>query len=319
MNNKPFTNYNEQLNLLESRGIDLSTSDLKGRAKRYLQHEGYYNLINGYKYLFLEKGTDGQVALPERYKEGTTVDEIYSLCMFDKRLRMIFLKQILSVETNIKNLIAYEFSKNHNENNYLIIQNFDTSKKNAIEKITGNIASIHRQISDRSGDPSISHYLSNYGYVPLWVLSHILTFGMIGKFYSIMIQSERQAIAKVLKLREEDLISMINYVSSVRNICAHGNRLYCYRTKKPLADLEIHKDLCIPRSKKGEYLYGKRDLFGCVLALKMLLPRNDFRSLTKQINNELRSLRSRLKILNEQDILEIMGFPDDWRTQLERV
>lgn len=56
-----------------------------------------------------------------------------------------------------------------------------------------------------------------------------------------------------------------------------------------------------------------------VLALKMLLPRNDFRSLTKQINNELRSLRSRLKILNEQDILEIMGFPDDWRTQLERV
>lgn len=44
MNNKPFTNYNEQLNLLESRGIDLSTSDLKGRAKRYLQHEGYHSL-----------------------------------------------------------------------------------------------------------------------------------------------------------------------------------------------------------------------------------------------------------------------------------
>lgn len=55
MEEKVFKTYEQMLDILKERGIDLSTSELRGRAKRSLQHEGYYRLINGYKMLFLKK------------------------------------------------------------------------------------------------------------------------------------------------------------------------------------------------------------------------------------------------------------------------
>lgn len=52
MSEKLFQTYDQQLEILKDRGVDISTSELRGRAKRNLQHVGYYKLINGYKMLF---------------------------------------------------------------------------------------------------------------------------------------------------------------------------------------------------------------------------------------------------------------------------
>ena len=46
---KVFKTYDEQIALLNSRGIEISTSIERSDAKKALQHYGYYNLINGYK------------------------------------------------------------------------------------------------------------------------------------------------------------------------------------------------------------------------------------------------------------------------------
>ena len=45
---KVFKTYDEQIALLNSRGIEISTSIERSDAKKALQHYGYYNLINGY-------------------------------------------------------------------------------------------------------------------------------------------------------------------------------------------------------------------------------------------------------------------------------
>lgn len=51
---------------------------------RILEQENYYNVINGYKSLFLEReATD---VLDEKYKEGTTFNEVYALYCFDRYL-----------------------------------------------------------------------------------------------------------------------------------------------------------------------------------------------------------------------------------------
>ena len=79
-------------------------------------------------------------------------------------------------------------------------------------------------------------------------------------------------------------------------ICTRDNilyKLYCYRTKHPLTDLPIHDKLGIPRNSqhKNEYIYGKRDLFASVLAIKVLLSDIDFKKFLKEIHNALNIFR----------------------------
>ena len=115
---KPFKTHDELLDLLESRGIDFSSPESRSFAKKGLQRIGYYNLINGYSSLFWADSAKDQ------YISGTTIEEIYQLYFFDKKMREILLHYILPIETNIKSLIAYYFPQEHSETYYLIYKNF---------------------------------------------------------------------------------------------------------------------------------------------------------------------------------------------------
>lgn len=319
-NDKTFKTYDEQIAILASRGVDISTPQLKSYAKKALQHKGYYNIINGYKTLFLTNDDTGGIneTAEDKFKPGTTINEIIHLADFDKRLRSIFFNHILTVETNVKNLIAYIFSKNHGHDNYLIYSNFDIRKRDSNKNITSVISEIQHQISSRVSDPCIAHYLKEYGYVPLWVLNNILTLGTVSKFYKIMIQQERQYVSRTFHIMDDQLESILMYITPIRNFCAHNNRLYCYRTKNPLIDTATHSALNIPRSDstKHEYLYGKRDLFAAMIALKPVLSDIEYKKMIKEISNALNILRKGITVITEQDVLDSMGFPVTWKDDL---
>lgn len=314
---KVFKTYDEQIAILSSRGIDLSTSEKRSFAKKTLQHFGYYNLINGYKKPFIRD----DITTQEIYKDGTTVNEIRALYEFDDRLRKIFLKYILIVETNLKNLIAYSFSQVHGHENYLIYSNFNTNMRDANRHIMDVIADIQKQISFHTGDPCISHYLKSYGYIPLWVLNSILTLGTVSKFYKIMNQQERQNVSKPFKIMDNELENILMYITPIRNFCAHNNRLYCYRTKNPLTDMAVHVALNIPKTPDGkqEYEYGKRDLFAVMIALKPLLPNLQYKKLIKELSNSLNIFRKNMVVLQEKELLNMMGFPENWRDDLLKI
>ena len=310
MEEKPFKTHEQLVELLASRGVDFSNPDSKSFAKKKLQRIGYYNLINGYSFLFWESDCK------DKYKPGTTVNEIYNLYLFDQKLRETFLHNILPLETNIKSLIAYYFPQMHPETHYLTYDNFDITKKDASKNITGLLSEIQRQIAGRCSDPSIAHYLNNYGYIPLWVLNNILTLGTISKFYSLMQQKERQEISKTFHLSDKELENILTYVSSVRNFCAHGNRLFCYRSKRPLIDTSLHVAMQLPKSEKNEYLYGKRDLFAVMIALKLTISNREFRRLVKEVDIALKNLYSYTTVLTQETILSSMGFPQNWKDLL---
>lgn len=92
---KVFKTYDEQIALLNSRGIEISTSIERSDAKKALQHYGYYNLINGYKMPFLVN--DLEESADDKYKKGTKINEIKALYNFDARIRRIFFKYILLI------------------------------------------------------------------------------------------------------------------------------------------------------------------------------------------------------------------------------
>lgn len=306
MPDKPFKTYDELIDILNKRGLSISTPEEKKYAETVLSQEGYYNLVNGYSKLFLENSSNS-------YKDGVTLHGIYAVYQFDRILRDIFFRYILRIETHVKNLIAHSFSEQYGHSNYLLYTNFNTKTRNAKSNITALIAEIQRQISSRTNDPSISHYLNTYGYIPLWVLNNILTFGTISKFYSLMKTPDRQSVSKIFGILDNELESELMYLSSVRNFCAHGNRLYCYRTKNPLLNTELHESMGIPTSAAGEYVCGKRDLFAAMIAMKRLLSNNDYKRMSEEIFRALGTLSKKLNVLNLNDILNEMGFPANWR------
>lgn len=314
MAEKEFKTYDEMISLLVSRGVDITSSTQKSYAKKRLQHEGYYNLINGYKMLFLNP--KNSPSDDDNYKSGTTINEIYSLYNFDRKLRGVFLKYVLSIETNIKSLISYTFSEKYGHSNYLLYSNFDTSKRDSNKNITALISEIQRQISSRYSDPSISHYLKQHGYIPLWVLNNILTLGTISKFYSLMKQPDRQEISKIFHISDAELESFLFYLSKIRNFCAHGNRLYCFKSKTPIPTVALHSNLDLSKNADQQYIQGKSDLFAAMIIFKLLLHQNAFKTLVKNVNHELDVLRRDLSVLSEDDVLNAMGFPSDWKSKI---
>ena len=63
---KTFLTTNKQLRQLRARGMVISNG---GRTKKIIEMENYYNLINGYKGLFLDRNYTGT---GESYLPGTT-------------------------------------------------------------------------------------------------------------------------------------------------------------------------------------------------------------------------------------------------------
>ncbi|MEQ6389276.1 Abi family protein [Bacillaceae bacterium S4-13-58] len=105
---KPFQTHRQQISILRGRGLTINNGST---AMRIFERENYYNVINGYKYLFLVKNQNGQVVSPETYIQNTTIEEIYSLFTFDRELRNLYLKYLLIFENSMKSKISYRFSE----------------------------------------------------------------------------------------------------------------------------------------------------------------------------------------------------------------
>ena len=232
---KEHKTFNQQLTILRNRGVVVPTN---GKPKRFLEQENYYNVINGYKDLFLVKDSNNRPVEPEIYQKGTHFNELKALFLFDRELRILLLKYLLIFENSIKTTVAYEFSKKYpRKNAYLDIANFvDNDPKKVLQQISILTKTIHDKV-DRTG--AIKHYIEEYGEVPLWVLVNFLTMGNIANFYNILTDSTKNIIAKfytdkyrtqnkdnTFRLSSADLSACLKVANLARNICAHDERLY---------------------------------------------------------------------------------------------
>ncbi|MFA6076400.1 MAG: Abi family protein [Negativicutes bacterium] len=309
MTQKCFKTLDEQIEILRARGLNIE--DCAG-AKAILERENYYNLINGYKYPFINK----RVA-PESYVAGAKFDEIFALYSFDRNIRKLFLSGLLIVENTMKSLIAYKFSEKYGHDNYLKISNFETSipGKSQNENIARLIATAYHTIAGRlnKGQNAISHYVDNHGYVPLWVLVNAMTFGAVSVFYSLMKSQDKQEVAKHFMIADSQLKAILDALTIFRNICAHDERLYNFMlAKKSIGNSKYHAALGISMDKGGNYIVGKRDVFALMISLKKLLLKKDYDELCDNLNQEFDNLSKKLSAVSLAEIQSIMGFPSNW-------
>lgn len=303
-NSKIFKNLDEQIDILKSKGLVIDNID---KAKEILFRENYF-FISGYRHLFMASKKDNH------FISGTTFEELYAMFSFDRKIRNIFFSFILIIENNMKSIISYQLSKKYGyrEKEYLNPNNFtqDAMKSRQVYDILNKM---RRQIRINGREHTATlHYIDNYGYVPMWILVKVLSFGIISEFYGILKSEDQLRIAEVYRLDVETLIIYLSLVSNYRNICAHEEVLYDHRTQRSIPDCKYHQQLCIELSD-DEYKYGKNDLYAIVIIMKQMLSETEFRDLMNQVSYEADILEGRLHSVSINSILNSCGFPDNWK------
>lgn len=301
---KTFKTLDEQVEILKGKGLIIDDVD---SAKEILLRENYFFLL-GYRHIFLKD------EYCRDFIPGTNFRELYALFSFDRQIRNIVFKNLLIVENNIKSIISYQLSRKYGikERNYLNPQNFTTDPSRS-RQVSDLLKKMKRQIRVNGGQHSATmHYLTNYGYIPLWIVVKVLSFGIISELYSILKNEDQNEIAELFNVDKNELATYLAILSNFRNLCAHEDILFDHRTHRVINDTKYHHFLNI-KEEDGEYIYGKEDLFALILILKHVLREEDFVLLINEIAYEVDVLNGRLHSIDIQKVLDIMGFPSNFR------
>ncbi len=221
---------------------------------------------------------------------------------------------MLIVENNIKSIISYQLSKKYGykEKDYLNPKNFNQDSLK-IRQVYDVLNKMKRQIRINGRQHSATyHYLNNSGYIPLWILVKVLSFGIISELYGMLKIEDQDSISEIYNLNNETLSIYLGLLSNFRNLCAHEDILYDHRTQRSIPNTKYHSILNIEK-EYDEYKYGKNDLFAVIIILKQMLTDSEFRDLLYQIGYEIDILDGKIDIVPTQFILDRIGFPYNFR------
>ncbi len=307
---KPFTSIDDQISLLESRGVVCDNSTATA-----LMREGYYSVVNGYKDPFLDNEASA-AAGDDRFLPGTRFDNILGLFDFDRRLRFSVFKALTLAEAVLRTTCAYCFSQDHRgePNAYLIRENLFQPPSERRDIVTGMMHTMRKIIDNGGRDPEkggkgyLHHCLTRHdGEVPLWVLTNDMSIGQITTFYRIMSPAERGAVArqfeflyskshrKPMTITSAKLDAIYSRIKNFRNICAHDERLYCARP------------------------FGlNNSLFQLIQDLQLVLTKKDHREFLQQIESLMLYITKKLPNIAPQ-VFESMGVGnlEDYRAYME--
>lgn len=314
MAEKTYKSYRQQLNILRSRGMKIGKGSQGSRVMQILERENYYNVINGYKDLFL--ASNATQTADETYKQGTTFDEIYALYNFDREVRGNYFKYLLKIENTVKTVIAHEFSARYGHENYLKMENFDNSTEQKIASTIKLIGDIQQETARQMSKhhQAVTHYMTEHGYIPLWVLVNVLTFGKIEYFYKSMKPTDKTVVAKHFGLQPDELAKFMHMLTLARNKCAHDERFFDIRFKERIHTKSIKNcsALGLVRAKDGSYTYGTNDAYAIAIMFALLLSKSDIRDFIASMKSSFRKLQKQLHTIPVEDVMSIMGYHQNW-------
>lgn len=313
--NKPYLNFDQQLELLRSRGLEVTNESV---ALEYLRRLGYYRL-SGYWYPFrkpipLESKTS-KSARPRRsddFMAGAKFQDAVELYVFDKRLRLLILDAIERLEVAFRVDIAYLLGARNPfayQVESLLHGNF-TKKINPKTGKTGYEDWLikHDQLIHRSKEDFVAHYKMKYGLpLPIWVAIELWDFGLLSRFYQGMAVKDKAAIAAKYGIPDGQIMeSWLRTLNYARNVVAHHSRLWnrnlIDQPKLPVKGQMPMFDFLIGNIYSSSRIY----IVLCILAhfMKYVCPRSSW---CARLGDLVRSFPNASYI----DIKD-MGFPVEW-------
>ncbi len=219
---KPPLTYDDQVSLLESRGLNISD---KARVKRYLQGISYYRL-SAYMLLYQKE--------KDKFNEGTTFDDVLNLYLFDRELRLLIFDAIERIEVAIRAQIIYQLAHKYGahwqDNASIFKPSFNHPLGFVVDVFNDTQKIISEHCNARHQEVFIKHYTAKYSSPdnpPSWMSIELLTVGQLSRLYTSLIQNkDKQDIASFFGLHHTVFTSWLHSITYIRNICAHHSRLW---------------------------------------------------------------------------------------------
>lgn len=295
---KKFLETNELIETIKSKGIKIYNEE---KVKDILMKNNYY-VIMGYKSLFLDKD--------HNYKDNVYFENIYNLYLFDRKLKILLLNCLLDIENIIKTSITNRFCKMYGfkEDNYLDKNNYNINHK-YLEKTFKIFKS---QIEEKKDDNlAISYYKDNYNFIPLWVMTKVLSFGLIKELYSILKDDDKIAIKDEISnfddVKIKGLFTSMQLLVDMRNKTAHDEIVYSGRHRKIiLSKIKEHKKYDLINNE------GLNDLLGVLISIKNIQVKEKFNKLIDDINELIDSYIKNNNIISKEELLKEMSLPNNF-------
>jgi len=273
---KPFKTFDEQIAIMQSRGIKISNIE---KAKKILEYTSYYSIINGYKNTFLQS-PNADIFIP-----GTTFEEIYLLYLLDSDISNIILKYILFIERSFKTKLSYRIAEGNkvHHSRFLDVKLY----KNKKTKKDYEFLKYIKNKCEKPYENTTSHYYhTTKNHVPPWIVINDISFNKAIYWYSLLKSKDKDYIVDRffypynftidLNLKKEFLNKSLNLLLEYRNSIAHGNKIFASKIKNVLpknALLKIINNIDTTILSEKEYIkgLGQKDLYAVVLAIAILL------------------------------------------------
>jgi len=288
---KEFKTIEEQLGILRGRGLLIHNED---EAREFLIRNNYYR-ISGYSLTLRDHDEFFPVA---------TFKNVMDIYQFDHDLRHILLNYIEEIEVAVKSAYAYEFSKEFGGTGYLDASLFsDHNRYNAIISKAED-----QKEKRRASEAYIKHFVEDlHEELPLWAYVDLLTISDISFLYSISPETVKRAVSITMRVPQNTAVlgRFMHSLTIVRNLCAHGGRLYNRLfEQKPWLSKQEKKLLAIDE----DGVIDNAHLYSFVIIMKRLLLEESF-SLMK---DEITKLEEKYPFVN----MKYYGFREDWKEKL---
>lgn len=231
---KPALSLPEQIKRLQDRGLKIP--DLK-RAEHYLTYIGYYHL-SAYALTFQQLHVSSGEAGPDKpFRPGTTFEDILSLYIFDRELRLLVMDAVERIEIAFRACVVNEMSTAYGSHWFMDAGLFRPEFKHSkfIREVEEDL-----QIEYGSGkrpkigrdhhETFINHYYEQYEkphLPPAWMLLETFSLGKLSLVFSnLRDAARRKAIAARLGADEFYLGKFMHALTYLRNLCAHHSRLW---------------------------------------------------------------------------------------------
>lgn len=292
MAGKDFKTIDEQIVILKSRGLKIEDETA---AKDFLRRNNYYR-VSGYSLTLRNH---------DIFSKFATFQNIIDIYEFDREFRHILLKYIEIIEVAVKAVYSHEFTKLHGPTGYLDAKHFtDTIKHREI------IAKAEAQkVMSLPHEAYLKHFVEDlHQNIPLWAYVDLLTISDISFLYYISESTVKDTVAASLGLKKQGAFLLGRFMHSmtiIRNLCAHGSRLYnrLFEQKPKLSK----KELSLLR-KDDNGIVDNSHLFGFILIMKRLLNPKEF----EEFKAEITSLSVKYPFVH----MKYYGFPANWQSIL---
>lgn len=208
---------NEQLELLQKRGLTIDDEDL---ARHYLAHVSYYRLA-GY-WWSMQADKEKHI-----FKPNSRFSDVVNLYNFDRELRILLFDAIEKIEISLRTKLIYHLS---HEFNPWWFQ--DTSLFINVGALVKTLSVIQGEV-DRSKDAFIKEHKKKHKddlrFPPAWKTLELTSFGNLSKLYGNLRHTvaSKDVIAEELgAVNHSYLPSWLQSIAQIRNYCAHHSRLW---------------------------------------------------------------------------------------------